>query len=301
MDELTLHGAFQRARGFAAEGKWLHAVQVYRTILAEEPASDDAVVELGSAYAALGQLEAAESLLLDRASTTERPEPLLFILGTILFRAGRVADAHRHFVRVMRVEQQLDRHVRARLHYFLGAIFADERKWSVAEHHFRTVLQVEPAFPRIHESIAEVLLRRGRLDDAETELTVAIKEEPMSWTAHYLRGLLATRRRHWEEALESFTHAVDIDPKEPRGWHKCGEALLALRRLSDSERYLRKALELNPAMTDAVVEFGYLALQRGDTEAAEELFERALRMDPGHRRAMAGVRTTGRSMPRRTV
>ncbi|MEK6649649.1 MAG: tetratricopeptide repeat protein [Bacteroidota bacterium] len=301
MDELTLHGAFQRARGFAAEGKWLHAIQVYRTILAELPASDDAVVELGSAYAALGQLQAAESLLLDRASTSDRPEPFLFVLGTILFRAGRVADAHRHFIRVLRVERRLDRHVRGRLHYFLGAIFADERKWSVAEHHFRSVLQVEPAFPRIHESIAEVLLRRGRLDDAESELTLAIKEEPMSWTAHYLRGLLATRRRRWEEALESFTHAVGIDPKEPRGWHKCGEALLALRRLSDSERYLRKALELNPAMTDAVVEFGYLALQRGDTEAAEELFERALQMDPGHRRAMAGVRSTGRSMPRKNL
>ena len=300
MDELKLHGAFQRARGFAAEGKWLHAIQVYRTILAEVPGSDDAVVELASAYAAFGRMEAAEGLLLEQAAASERPEPFLFVLGSILFKAGRVTEAHRHFVRVLRVERQLDRHVRARLHYYMGAILADERKWSVAEHHFRTVLQIEPAFPRIHESIAEVLLRRGRLDDAGTELAIALREEPMSWTAHYLSGMLATRRRTWEEALASFTHAVDIDPSEPRGWHRCGETLLALRRLNDSERYLRKALELNPMMTDAVVEFGYLALQRGDTEAAEELFERALQMDPGHRRAMAGVRSAGRTMPRRS-
>lgn len=299
MDELKRHGAFQRARGFAADGKWLHAIQVYRTILDEDPGTDDAVVELASAYAALGRLESAENLLLEHAGASERPEPFLFILGSILFRAGRIPEAHRHFVRVMRVERQLDRHVRARLHYYMGAILADDHKWSVAEHHFRTVVHLEPAFPRIHESIAEVLLRRGRLDDAATELSVALKEEPLSWTANYLSGLLATRRRAWEDALKSFTQAVDIDPSEPRGWHKCGEALLALRRLNDSERYLRKALELNPAMTDAVVEFGYLALQRGDTEAAEELFERALQMDPGHRRAMAGVRSTGRSAPRR--
>ncbi|MCU0453667.1 MAG: tetratricopeptide repeat protein [Bacteroidetes bacterium] len=294
MDELQLHGAFERARAFAAEGRWLHAIQVYRSIFEAVPESDDAVVELGSAYAALGQIEAAERLLNARASASETPEPFLFILGTILFRAGRSAEAQRHFMRVLRVERKLDRHVRARLHYFLGAISADEKKWSVADHHLRTVLSIEPNFPRLHESLAEVLLHRGRLDDAEAELAVALREEPMSWMGHYLSGLLATRRRRWEEALSSFTQAVDIDPKNARGWHRCGEAFLALHRLNESERYLRKALELNPSMIDAVVEFGYLALQRGDREAAEELFERALQMDPGHHRAQAGVRTASR-------
>lgn len=291
MDDLQLHGAFERARAFAADRKWLHAIQVYRSILTDVPDSDDAVVELGSAYAALGQLDAAERLLSERAAASENPEPFLFILGTILFRAGRSAEALRHFLRVLRVERKLDRHVRARLHFFLGAIYADEKKWSVADHHLRTVQSIEPSFPRLHESLAEVLLHRGRLDDAEAELAAALNEEPMSWMAHYLRGSLAKRRRRWEEALASFSQAVDIDPGNARGWHKCGEALLALHRLNESEQYLRKALELNPSMIDAVVEFGYLALQRGDGEAAAELFERALEMDPGHRRAQAGVRS----------
>ncbi len=299
MDDLQRHGAFERARAFAADGKWLHAIQVYRSILDDVPDSDEAAVELGSAYAALGQLDAAERLLSERASASVNPEPFLFILGTILFRAGRSVDAQRHFLRVLRVERKLERHVRARLHYFLGAIYADEKKWSVADHHLRTVQSIEPNFPRLHESLAEVLLHRGRLDDAEAELAAALNEEPLSWMAHYLRGLLATRRRQWEEAFTSFTQAVDIDPKNARGWHKCGEALLALQRLNESEQYLRKALELNPSMIDAVVEFGYLALQRGDREAAEELFERALEMDPAHRRAQAAVRTVTRTSARR--
>ena len=299
MDELTMYGLLQRARQFADEGKWLHAVQVYTSIINEEPACDDAWIELASAYAALHKPDAAEVLLMERAAAAENPEPFLFILGSILYRAGRTTEAYRHFARVLRVEQRLDAKVRSRLHYFLGAIFGEQHKWSVAEYHFRTVVQVEPTFPRIHESLAEVLLRRGQIDEADGHLRLALAEEPYSWTGHYLRGLLESRRRRWEQALESFVQAVDIDPHEPRGWHKCGETLIAMRRLAESEHYLRKALELNPAMIDAVVEYGYLELERGDYVRAGEWFERALAADPGHRRALAGARTLSRTTRRR--
>jgi len=70
----------------------------------------------------------------------------------------------------------------------------------------------------------------------------------------------------------------------------CGEVLLSLQRLDEAERYLHKALELNPLLTDAVVDFGYLFLQRGDFQRARECFERALQLEPGHPNALRGTR-----------
>jgi tetratricopeptide (TPR) repeat protein len=70
----------------------------------------------------------------------------------------------------------------------------------------------------------------------------------------------------------------------------CGEVLLSLQRLDEAERYLHKALELNPLLTDAVVDFGYLFLQRGDFQRARECFERALQLEPGHSKALRGTR-----------
>jgi tetratricopeptide (TPR) repeat protein len=156
-------------------------------------------------------------------------------------------------------------------------------------------MRIDPEYPRIHESLAEVLLRRARLGEARMYLRKAIDEEPYSWSGHFLLGTLHGKKKEWEEALDSFTTCVDIDPNEPRGWLKCGEAMLNLKRLEESERYLRKALELNPTMTDAIVEFGYLELERGDLESAEEFFEQVLSIDPGHKKALAGSRSVRRT------
>ncbi len=290
MDDYALTGEMQRARQFVAERRWLHAVQVYRKILDAHPDHDEVWVELAHAYAAMNRIDAAESLLLERSRASASPEPYLFLLGSLMYRSGKVQEAHKHLVRVLRSEKKLDTQLRARLHFLLGAIFADGHKWSVAEFHFRTVLRLDPSYPRIHESLAEVLLRRSKLHDAHEHVKLALYEEPYSWTGHFLLGSVLGKKKEWEEALAAFTMCVDIDTNEPRGWLKCGEAMLHMKRLEESERYLRKALELNPMMTDAIVEFGYLSLERGDLQGAEECFEKVLSVEPTNRKALAGSR-----------
>lgn len=294
MDEYILTSEMQRARQFVAERKWLHAIQIYRKMLGAHPELDEAWVELAHAYASMNRIDAAEKLLLERAAASPAPEPYQFLLGSLMYRAGRTQEAHKYLTRVLRAEQKLDAPLRSRLHFLLGAIFAEERRWSVAEFHFRTVLRGDPSYPRISESLAEVLLRRSKIDEARTHLRRALEDEPYSWTGHFLMGTMHGKKKQWEEALASYTMCVDIDPDEPRGWLRCGEAMLHLKRLEESERYLRKALELNPMMTDAIVEFGFLELERGDLASAEECFERVLSVNPEHRRALAGSRVVHR-------
>ncbi len=294
MEEYVILAEMSRARQFIADRKWLHAIQVLHKLVTQHPDYDEIWVELAHAYASMNRVDAAESLLLERARVSQSPEPYQFLLGSLMYRSGRVQEAHRYLVRVLRSEKKLDRHLRSRLHFLLGAIYAEGHKWSVAEYHFRTVLRGEPSYPRIHESLAEVLLRRSKLDEARTHLHRALEDEPDNWTAHFLLGTMHAKKKEWEEALSAFAACVDLDPAEPRGWLRCGESMLQLKRLEESERYLRKALELNPMLTDAIAEFGFLELERGDLRGAEECFEKVLSMDPEHRKALAGFRVVHR-------
>jgi tetratricopeptide (TPR) repeat protein len=77
----------------------------------------------------------------------------------------------------------------------------------------------------------------------------------------------------------------------------CGEVLLSLQRLDEAERYLRKALELNPLLTDAVADFGFLFLKRGDLQRAREYFERALELEPQNSKALQGAREVKIAQP----
>ena len=96
------------------------------------------------------------------------------------------------------------------------------------------------------------------------------------------------KTKSWTSAYEEFVAAVEMDPNEPNGWQMCGEVLLSLERFDEAERYLRKALELNPHLTDAIANVGFLYLLRGDAQTASECFERALALEPRNPKALRG-------------
>jgi tetratricopeptide (TPR) repeat protein len=168
-------------------------------------------------------------------------------------------------------------------------------RWGLAEHHLRRTKQLNPDFPKINEALAEILLKSGHTREVIELLQASLAKDPYSWLGHYLLGSTFIRMRQWRNAYEEFAVAVEMDPKEPRAWEKCGECLIALRALDQAEEYLRKALELNPKFTDAVVKYGFLYLERGERKRAAELFEGVLAVEPSHLGAKEGKRLAARS------
>jgi Flp pilus assembly protein TadD len=61
-----------------------------------------------------------------------------------------------------------------------------------------------------------------------------------------------------------------------------------MRQYSDAEYYLKRALALDPTSADATASLGYLCIQKGDVVRALEAFDAALRIQPGHVRALDG-------------
>ena len=96
--------------------------------------------------------------------------------------------------------------------------------------------------------------------------------------------------KEWTSAYDEFVAAIEMDPNEANGWQMCGEVLIALRRFEEAEQYLRKALELNPHLADAIANVGFLSLHRGDLETAIDWFERALALEPNNAKALKGKR-----------
>src|SRR3989304_5620373 len=58
----------------------------------------------------------------------------------------------------------------------------------LAEIHFRATRRIDPRFPKINESLGELLLRRGAYGEAVECLKEAVASEQNSWIAHYMLG-----------------------------------------------------------------------------------------------------------------
>ncbi|MBI3006476.1 MAG: tetratricopeptide repeat protein [Ignavibacteriales bacterium] len=290
MDEPTLQGLLEQARSYVAEGKLLHATQIYHRITMAAPHVDMAWIELSKAYVELRRFDVAERTLLQALKIASDPAEAQYLLGTLHLKTENFTPALEYFRNLLESEETLSRTLRAHLHFNTGLAHWGKENWTLSELHFRKVRELNPNFPRISESIAELLLRRGAVLEAIKVLKRGMLTEPYSWIGHYLLGIAFTRSKEWQKALDEFTTAIEMDPSEPRAWQMCGEVLITLQQLDQAEHYLRKALELNPTLADACADYGFVFLKRGDLRRANEYFEQALTIEPGNPKAQQGKR-----------
>jgi tetratricopeptide (TPR) repeat protein len=290
IDEPTLAQWLEQARSLVDERKLLHALQLYYKITEASPELDIAWVELAYVQFALKQYEAAEKTLLRAVSTSNEPQEILFLVGNLYLKLEQYPKALTYYKKLLGEQRTLNNDLRAHLNFNAALAYYYRNNICLAEIHFRAARRIDPRFPKINESLGELLLRRGAYAEAIECLKEAVSNEQDSSIARFMLGTAYAKMYDWRRAHEEFVVAIDMDPNEPRAWHMCGEALLSLHRLDEAERYLRKALEMNPQLTDAVVDFGFLFLRRGDYQRAKELFEEALQLEPHHARALQGTR-----------
>jgi len=290
MDEPTLFAKLEQARSYVDDGKSLHAIQVYRQIIESSPGFAEPWVELFKIYCHLQQFKSAERLLLDSLQHVNEKKEILFLLGVLHLQIHENQRALSYFHQLQQNETVLDSAFQSRVNFNLGLVYVQMHRWGLAEHHLRKARQMNPEFPEIDEALSEILLRCGHNREVIEILQATLMKDPYSWLGHYLLGIAFSRTRQWRSAYEEFVVATDIDPNEPRSWQKCGECLIALHELDQAEHYLRKALKLNPKFTDAVVNYGFLYLERGDRTQAGELFEKVLAADPANLAAREGRR-----------
>jgi len=297
IDEPTLATWLEQARSLVDERKLLHALQLYHKLTEASPELDIAWVELAYVQFELKQYEAAEKTLLRAVSTSTEPQEILFLVGNLYLKLGQYQKALTYYKKLLGEQKTLNNDLRAHLNFNTALAYYYKENIRLAEIHFRATRRIDPRFPKINESLGELLLRRGAFAEAVECLKEAIATEQYSWIAHYMLGSAYAKMYDWRKAHDEFVIAIDMDPNEPRAWHMCGESLLSLHRLDEAERYLQKALEMNPQLTDAVVDFGYLFLRRGDSQRAKELFEKALQLEPHNSRALQGARELRQSQP----
>lgn len=275
IDEPTLSQMLDQARGYSDEGKYLHAVQLYHRITTLAPQLDIAWVELAYVFYELKQYKAAENTLLKALTDSTEPQEILFLVGNLYLKLEEYDRALSYYKKLLLAEQSLSVDLRAHLHFNAGLTYFYKNSHKLAEQHFRTTHRLDPGFPKINESLGELLLRRGAIAESIRLLKEGISIDSYSWISHYMLGVAYTKILDWRNAYEEFITAIEMDPHEPRAWQMCGEVLLSLQRLDEAEHYLRKALELNPHFSEAVADFGFLFLKRGDTQRAREFFEQA--------------------------
>lgn len=149
---------------------------------------------------------------------------------------------------------------------------------------FERALELQPDQPAVLQNMVLPLVAMGESEHAIATAARAVALDDASVGAWSNLVLALTSAGRWNEAHAAAEKGLSVDPRAPALMAQMGVILLELGDKAAAETYLRQSLELRPD-AEAFYNLGVLlhGLER-DREACEQ-YEKALALDPSHRRA----------------
>ncbi len=140
-----------------------------------------------------------------------------------------------------------------------------------------------------HEAKAQIFVRKGRYDNALTELQYVTDKRPDYIDAHVNSSICAYIIKDYSKAAHAAHHAVTLDEKDAIAWRLYGAALFALKRPKKALACYRKAVQYNPSDTDTNMELAHILRVLHKVEEAQQVYQRMIREHKAVDKSLSGL------------
>src|SRR5579875_3779378 len=261
-------------RNQQAEIEFKKAVQL-------EPASYDAHHNLGEFYIRTGKLAAAIPYLRKAQQIQPSSYNNGYDLALAEIKTSQYADAKAEIQRLQGY------HDSAELHSLLATIYENTGQYIQAAREYELAAHMDPSEQNIFDWGSELLLHHT-LEPATQVFTKGVQLYPRSVRLQIGLGIALYSRAHYQEAIDAFCHAIDLNPEDPRPYIFLGRIydVSPLQAEAVTRRFARFA-QLQPRNPQAIYYYA-LSLWKGartqtrpgDLQQVEKLLERAVLIDP---------------------
>jgi len=123
------------------------------------------------------------------------------------------------------------------------------------------------------------------------ETATQIKDRELDGKIPLHEGNLFISEKRYEEALEAFNKAIEINPKDGYVFSRKGVALGIMGRYEEALEAFNKAIEVNPRDGYALSRKGFALINLGRNEKSLDIFDQAIEINPkdGHILSSKGI------------
>jgi tetratricopeptide (TPR) repeat protein len=163
----------------------------------------------------------------------------------------------------------------ARLHEVLAESHASDNDFSGAIAEYEKALAIDSTLPGVHFELGEAILRNKSDEDsrarAEQQFAAALVENPYDAHSEYELGEIAFRRSRWQEAMQHYARAAQLQPALVDAQVALGKILTQLGQPEAAIKPLLEAVRLDPDNASAHYRLAqvYRALKRDDDARRE--------------------------------
>ena len=333
-DGLNQHPASEEAESlqvamsnaYAENGEIEKGLEMLKSLIASQPGSSDAHLQLGLLLVRRRQTndqeqaakEFQEALRLDPSNDAPR-----LALGQILMASQNFSDAlpvlleytsHKvHDPRgfyalaqaykglrqpqaaVKALQRSLELDPRDSVTRFtLGKLLADMGQTSAGIQQLQAAERLDPRDPEIHSQLLMLLEKAGRKEEARVEQNKLAtlqsrtdKDAEISRLNEEASNMLASGNA--AGAADKYQRAVELNPKDAKLRYNLSLALDRMGDLAAEKKELLKAVELDPHFSVAQNQLGLLALSAGQKTEAELRLKKALEAEPNFAEAQSNL------------
>jgi tetratricopeptide (TPR) repeat protein len=271
---------------FSRQGRLDLALAEHKQAVRLQPQYAEAHLNVGVVLSRQGRLD--EAIAEIQEAIRRKPEfpDAHYNLGTAFQHQGRLEEAIAQFREAIRLQPNL-----AEAHANLGTALKDQGELEEAAACYREAIRYgaaliqAPALARVrkylgdiekalkpqdapgHCKLAEHLLRRNRLDRAESEVRTAIRMEPNCAVAHCLLGEILYRQGKSADGEAAIQHALQLKPDDLRLLGGVGNEYAELGQWDKARAALARVLELAPDNAAARHMLAIAHLGAGDRDA----------------------------------
>lgn len=150
-----------------------------------------------------------------------------------------------------------------------------------AERLLLAAAEAKPGSDRV-EAVASFYERQGRLADAVSLLTQALKKRPRDELLLFSLGAIYSRHGEAQKSQEKMRAVLDLNPDNANALNFLGYTLADRGAdFDEAERLVLRALELKPDTGAFLDSLGWVYFRRGDLAKAVATLERAMALSPG--------------------
>ena len=169
------------------------------------------------------------------------------------------------------------------LSYLAGA---QARHWTANYELYLRGYQIAPLNSTAINKLAEELIARRKLDDAQELLEAGYRNHPSDFQYSLNLGRLFYRRADYSKAESFIEQAEELNPQLADSYLVLGEIQLKEGRAKDAQESLHRAVDLDPYSSAYHTGYGIVLELNGDCTSATRQFESALALSPGDPFAM---------------
>ncbi len=145
----------------------------------------------------------------------------------------------------------------------------------------------QPSAPAIEQSEAVSWLNQGialgnlgKYDEAVQAFDKAIEINPKNGVGWYLKGAALDRQGEFDEALGAIDKAIEINPQDSDAWYIKGMVLQDLDKFDEAMQAYDNSTQINPQNADAWYSKGEALFWREKYDEAVQAIDEVIKIDP---------------------